>query len=233
MSRAAGRRVTQGQTSGSDRRLEPGDVSSHGGGSSLGVAVADRLEQLAMFAHRLVETCDAVECDQPDPESEHVVPVERLLEERIVCAAVDMPVETLIELDQCTLVVTSGRRETRREAVRSRRDPPRCVVRRRARRPRSRRWHAPRRGLPGHRLRRSTRTCPDARGPRRDSRARAAVAPRAREYGRSGSGHQRSLVDERARRQLERDDQLADAVVRLVRERPRLVGLRLEEWQWR
>ncbi len=45
--------------------------------------------------------------------------------------------------------------------------------------------------------------------------------------------HQLALVHDRAGLQLERDDQLADPVVGLVRERLRLAGLGLEEWERR
>ena len=51
------------------RLLEALDVAAHGGFRPLGVAVADRLEQVAVLAHGVAEARDAVEREEPDPQA--------------------------------------------------------------------------------------------------------------------------------------------------------------------
>ena len=75
------------------RRLGPGRV-----------AVADRLEQLAVLVHRLLELGDAVEREEPDAQRQDVVLLERAREERAVGAGPDVSVDALVEVDQATVV---------------------------------------------------------------------------------------------------------------------------------
>ena len=70
----------------------------------VGVAVANRLEDLVVLADGAVEALHAVERQEPDAERQHVVLPEGRLEERIVGAAVDVPVDPLVEVDQPPLV---------------------------------------------------------------------------------------------------------------------------------
>ena len=69
-------------------------------GRTLAVAVVDRLEQRAMRLDRLLELVRAIERDRPDPEREHVVLLERRLEEVVVRRAVDGAVDPLVEAHQ-------------------------------------------------------------------------------------------------------------------------------------
>ena len=72
------------------------------------VAVADRLEQLAVLGDGVVEPGDAVEGEEPDAQRQRVVLVQGRLDERVVRAAVDVPVDPLVELDQRPLVAAVG-----------------------------------------------------------------------------------------------------------------------------
>ena len=60
-----------------------------------------------MLLDCVLEPRHAVEREEPDPQREHVVLVERRLEERAVGAAVDVAVDALVELDQRPLVVVA------------------------------------------------------------------------------------------------------------------------------
>ena len=66
----------------------------------LGLAGADRLQQVAVLGDGVVEPGHAVESEEPDPEGEDVVLLERRLDERVVRAPVDVTVDALVELDQ-------------------------------------------------------------------------------------------------------------------------------------
>ena len=57
-----------------------------------------------MLLDRILESGDAFECKEPDPEGEDVVLVESLLEERVVRAPVHVSVDALVEVDQGALV---------------------------------------------------------------------------------------------------------------------------------
>src|SRR5437867_2509906 len=92
----------------SDRALEAGDVAPHDVLSGVRVTGADGREQLAVLAHGGVETGHAIEGQEPDAQCEHVILVQRLLEKRVVGAAVDVPVDALVELDQRALVALPG-----------------------------------------------------------------------------------------------------------------------------
>ena len=57
-----------------------------------------------MLPDRVLQARDAVEREEPDPEGEDVVLVQRLLEERVVGALVDVAVDALVEVDERALV---------------------------------------------------------------------------------------------------------------------------------
>ena len=69
--------VGVGSEDGADGLLEAVDVAPHRGLGRVAVAVADRLEQLAVLAHRVAEPLDAVEREEPDAQAEQVVLAER------------------------------------------------------------------------------------------------------------------------------------------------------------
>ena len=68
----------------------------------------------------VVEPGDAVEREEPDPQRQGVVLVQRRLDERVVRAAVDVAVDALVELDQRPLVARVGERRAARRAARGR-----------------------------------------------------------------------------------------------------------------
>ena len=131
-----------------------------------------------MLLHRVLEARDAVEREEPDPEREDVVLVERLLEERVVRAAVDVAVDALVEVDQRALVgavvdlLELGEQSVDRLAVGRRRplgrEPRRAGLER-----------VPHLREPGQvaRRRRPRRTSLAADTPRRGVRERARGAP--------------------------------------------------------
>ena len=57
-----------------------------------------------MLPDRVLEARHPVEREEPDPQREHVVAVERRREERVVRAPVDVPVDPLVDIDQEALV---------------------------------------------------------------------------------------------------------------------------------
>ena len=69
--------VGVGSEDDADGLLEAVDVAQHRGLGRVAVAVADRLEQLAVLAHGVAELLDAVEREEPDPQAEQVVLAER------------------------------------------------------------------------------------------------------------------------------------------------------------
>ena len=93
---------------GADRALEGFDVVAHDGLGAGRVAVADRLQQVGVLGDGVVEPGDAVEREEPDPQRQRVVLVERRLDERVVRAAVDVAMDALVELDQRPLVARVG-----------------------------------------------------------------------------------------------------------------------------
>ncbi len=143
--------------------------------------VADRQEQLAVLADRVLEPGDPVEREEPDAKREDVVLVQRLREERVVRAAVDVAVDPLVEVDERPLVGLVARRA---RALRGGGRAPRGRLRRalggEPRGPRLERAAGPPRALRGPARRRSRRTCRAAGTPRRAARAQARAAPRAR-----------------------------------------------------
>src|SRR5688500_10471056 len=88
----------------SDRALEALYVAPHDGLRGLGIAGLDRLEELAVLLDRVSEACDSIEHEEPDPKSQHVVLLERRLEERIVGARIDLSMDALVEIDERALV---------------------------------------------------------------------------------------------------------------------------------
>src|ERR671919_710713 len=86
------------------RLLEPRHMAPHRLLRAAGIAVADRLQELAVLTDGILEPGDAVEREEPDPQGQHVVLVERRLEKRVVRTAVDVPVDALVEVDQRPLV---------------------------------------------------------------------------------------------------------------------------------
>ena len=121
-------------------------------------------------------SCAPVEGNHPDAQSQHVVLLERRLEQVVVRGAVDGPVDPLVELDQGLAVVGA---RARRAARRTRRGRPRRPARRRGGRPRARARRAPRRCGRARVRRRPTRTCRGADRPRRVAPAPAGATPRA------------------------------------------------------
>src|SRR5438270_9486232 len=103
--RAKPARPEDGTASGASRagqdashgRFEVQHVPEHRLLGAVAVAVADRLEELAVPEHGLLQLPSAVEREVPDPEREDVVLLEGRLEERVVGAAVDLPVDPLVE----------------------------------------------------------------------------------------------------------------------------------------
>ena len=93
---------------GADGALEGFDVVAHDGLGPLGVAVADRPQQLGVLGDGVVEPRHAVEREEPDPQRQRVVLVQGRLDERVVGAAVDVAVDPLVELDQRALVAGVG-----------------------------------------------------------------------------------------------------------------------------
>src|SRR5262249_10911682 len=85
--------------------LEPDHVPAHHLFRSPAITVADGAEELAMLPDRVVESLDAIEREEPDAQRQHVVLLERPREEGVVGAGIDMPVDSLVELDQRPLVV--------------------------------------------------------------------------------------------------------------------------------
>ena len=75
-----------------------------GGLGRVAVAVADRLEQLAVLADGVTQLLDAIEREEPDPQAQQVVLAERGGEERVVRGPVDVPVDALVEIDQAPLI---------------------------------------------------------------------------------------------------------------------------------
>ncbi len=180
----------------------------------------------------VVEPGDAVEREEPDPQRQRVVLVERRLDERVVGAAVDVAMDALVELDQRALVAPclGERRQLGEERAR---DLAVVVVRALGREPggealereprlreaaRGRRRRPARRRCRGAGSTSTSFSCASVR-----SASRTGVRPRP-----SRSISSRSLTGA-TRRELERDDQLADAVVRLVGQRPGRRGLGLVE----
>src|SRR5262245_17016814 len=184
-----------------------------------------------MLVHRVVEPRDAVERDEPDAQRQDVVAVERLLEEVVVGAAVDMTVQPLVEIDQAALVESRRPVELREQPL----GLPE-VIRRPALGGEARssalehHAHLRQRGEVAHLDARDEHAAPGMHldevlprelAQRLAHRCAADLEPR----------HQRPLVDERTGRQLERHDQLADPVVGAIREGARLTGFRLQEWK--
>ena len=178
-----------------------------------GVAVADRLEQLAVLGDGVVEPGDAVEREEPDAQGEGVVLVQGRLDERVVRAAVDVAVDALVELDQRPLVAGRGDAgQLGEERARDRRGPRRSRARRRSR---------------AAKLSSASRASESdgevADVDRRDDDAAARVdldelllRERAQRLAHRRAPepeplHQLALADRRAGRELERDDQLTDA----------------------
>ena len=134
-----------GSEDGADRPLEAFDVAAHDGLGARRIAVADRLQQLAVLGDGVVEPRDAVEREEPDPQRQDVVLVQRRLDERVVRAAVDVPVDALVELDQRPLVACVGDGRAARRGARARpRGRRRSRARRRGGRRSSRARSAPR-----------------------------------------------------------------------------------------
>src|SRR5438128_9675651 len=63
----------------------------------IGVAVADRLEELAVAEHCLLELSGPVEREVPDAERQDVVLLEGRFEERVVRGAVDLTMDPLVQ----------------------------------------------------------------------------------------------------------------------------------------
>ena len=101
------------------RLLEVLDVGAHRLGRALAVAVADRLEQRAMLLDGLLELVRAIERDRPDAQREHVVLLERRLEQVVVRRAVDGAVDPLVEVDQLAAAGVELREQQRRAPRRS------------------------------------------------------------------------------------------------------------------
>ena len=143
------------------------------------VAVADRLEELAVLADGVVEPLDAVEREEPDAQREHVVLLERRLEERVVRAAVDVPVDPLVEVDQASRSSRVRRRRLRRARRAARRARlGRRSSRRAARRRAARAWRSSTRRT-SERPARSPTSTPETKHARAAGRPRRAARARA------------------------------------------------------
>src|SRR5919198_3115844 len=77
--------------------LELEHVAAHRVLGSVRVAVTDRLEELAMAEHGLLQLSGLVERQVPDAEGEHVVLLEGRLEKRVVGGAVHLAVDPLVQ----------------------------------------------------------------------------------------------------------------------------------------
>ena len=70
-------------------------VAHHGLGAGR-VAVVDRLQQVGVLGDGVVEPGDAVEREEPDPQRQCVVLVERRLDERVVGTALVVALDALV-----------------------------------------------------------------------------------------------------------------------------------------
>ena len=177
----------RGSEDGADRALEGFDVVAHDGLGALGVAVADRLQELAVLGDGVVEPRDAVEREEPDPQGEGVVLVQGRLDVRVVGAAVDVAVDALVELDQRPLVAGRPPRRAAPRAASGRSRGRRRSRARAASRAAKLSRVQPRLGE-GAEIADVDRRDDDARGggrPRRASPGRACAAPRAPACGRA------------------------------------------------
>ena len=161
-----------------DRLLEPGHVPVHGVPCTSAVTVAYRFQQVAVLAHCVVEPGHPVEREEPDAQREDVVLVQRLLQERVVRAAVDVAMEALVEVDERPLAeLLARRRSAPRAARRSAPGHPRSPARRPRQRHGSRALRVPRRALRDRRRRPARRTSRAADIRRRAFRGRGPAAP--------------------------------------------------------
>ena len=173
----------------------------------------------------VVEPGDAVEGEEPDPQRQGVVLVQRRLDERVVRAAVDVAVDALVELDQRPLVARVG--DAGQLGEERARDLAVVGVRALG-------GEARGEALERDPRLREQREVADVDG--RDDDAAPGIdldelllRERAQRlaHGRAPEPeplHQLALADRGARRELEGDDQLTDAVVGLLAERQRPVG---------
>ena len=184
-----------------------------------GVAVEDGLQQLGVLGDGVVQPGDPVEREEPDAERQRVALVQRRLDERVVRAAVDVPVDALVELDQLALV--AGRGDGGQLGEERLDDRPVGVVRALGGETGSEALeHEPRLG--------ERREVADVDGSDDDAAARIDLhelllreRPQRLAHRRAPEPeplHQLALAERGAGRQLERDDQLTDAARGLLAE---------------
>ena len=215
---------------GADRALERFDVVAHHGLGAGRVAVVDRLQQVGVLGDGVVEPGDAVEREEPDPQRQGVVLVERRLDERVVGTALDVAMDALVELDQRPLVARVG--EAGQLGEEGAGDLAVVGVRTLGGEARSEALERDSRFREEREVADVDRGDDDA-APRIDLdelllRERAQRLPH-RCAPESEPLHQLALADRGTRCELEGDDQLPDAVVGALTERQRPVGLGREE----
>src|SRR5665213_602563 len=98
---------SHGQEHAMHRLLEVLDMGTHGRCSTRAVAVADRLEEHLMRVDGLLELVRLIERHRPDAQGKHVVLRERRLEQVVVRGAIHGAVNPLVELHQLAIVATA------------------------------------------------------------------------------------------------------------------------------
>src|SRR5258705_5430905 len=93
-------RSSHGQEHAVHRLLEVLHMRAHRLDGAFAVSRLDRFEECPVRLDRLLELVGAIQCHRPDAEREHVVLLERRLEEVIVCRAVHRAVDALVEIHQ-------------------------------------------------------------------------------------------------------------------------------------
>ncbi len=98
--------------------LKAANVSGHGVGGALFIAVAHCFENRAVFEYRIIKVFEAIEREEPDAQCVRVIVVEYTFEEWVARAAIDEAVQALVECHQiATLRLTSDRVERVQQVV--------------------------------------------------------------------------------------------------------------------
>jgi formate--tetrahydrofolate ligase len=208
------------------RALEVLDVVAHDLRRHIPFAERNRLQERPVLEHCGVKLAGLLECQHPDAERERVVLLERRLEKVVVSTAVDRAVDALIEIDQRLVVARLARAELIQQLAQSIKIKLRGPLGRQARRL----------GLEHRPNLAEARQISHVDGRDEDAAAGIDLDELLLRQATEGLAHggatdlealdQLPFVHDRARRKLERDDQLANRKERLIGKRQALAGRR-------